>query len=927
MIRSNVCCHGALATALLVVVLFSGGCEKKAEDLGRLIAEAKQERDKGNHNVAIIHLKNVLQESPEHAEARYLLGITYNDVGDFASAEWALRKALELRYDQAKVIPALGKSLLMTGEFQKVLDEIRLDGGAGNQMQAEVLTLRAQASIGLDRSSEGRDLLEQALATRPEFVGALLIQAQLAASEKKPNEAAGLIERALASAPKSVEAWLMKGDLSQIMDDRNGATVAYQKVLELSPRNIPARLSIASLQIDSGNFDAARKQIEEIPDSPMAHYVEALIAFRQQNYPDARDEVLQVLAVAPDHLPSMLLAGAIEFALGWHREAQSYLERVMNRAPDNLHARRLLIASLAKSGQVQRALEVLEPGLRQFPEDGALTALAGEVYLQSNEFEKAAQFFEKAALLDPKSAGARTGLGLSRLASGETDHALADLEFASQLDFDKYQADILLVTSYLRQGNYDQALKGMQTLEKKQPDNPLTYNLKAAIYVGKKDTAAARKHLKHALDLQPVYVPAAANLAQLDLQEKNPRAARRRLETILEKDKDNVQALLTLAGLGPRIGAVPKEQIDWLERAHRANPASVQPPLMMARFYAQAGEVNKALEAAQQAQAINPENVDVLDALGAIQMAAGQKLQASVTYRKLATLQPNSPGALYRLATAQAINDEQAAAVSTLRKALSLKPGFIDAQVALADLEVRAGRFQEAMTIARQVQQQAPKSPLGFVLEGDVLMAEEKFSQAVEVYESANSIGKSGLLATKMHKAYAQAGRPDEAERQLALWLKQSPGDAAVRLYAAEASLKSGKYQNAIEHYERLLPKQPDNVMVLNNLAWAYQKVGDKRALATAEHAHRLEPDNAAITDTLGWMLVEQGNNTRGLELLQRAVAMAPQAHEIRYHLAQAWLKTGDTAKARSELERLLANDAKFPQQADAMHLLKQLKN
>jgi len=415
MIRSE-SCHkkvGALATALLIVVLSSGGCGEKAENPGRLIADAKQERDKGNHNAAIIHLKNLLQKSPEHAEARYLLGVTYNDTGNFTAAEKELRRALELQYDPAKVIPALGKSLLMTGAFQKVLDQVRLEGDASNPVQAEVLTLRALASIGLGRSREGRELLEQALARQPEFADALLGQARLAASEQKLDEAARLIDRALASAPKSTNAWLMKGELSRIMADPKGAIAAYQKVLELRPDSIPARVNIASLQIDGGNFDEARKQIAQmrknVPNSPMTHYMEGLIEFRQHNYPAARDAVQQVLKVAPDHMPSMLLAGAVEFALGSHGQAQSYLGRVINRAPDNLYARRLLIASLAKSGQVQRALEVLQPGLKQFPEDAVLMALAGEVYLQSNEFAKAAQFFEKAAKLDPKSAGARQG--------------------------------------------------------------------------------------------------------------------------------------------------------------------------------------------------------------------------------------------------------------------------------------------------------------------------------------------------------------------------------------------------------------------------------------------------------------------------------------------------------------------------------------
>ena len=185
MIRSKVFYrHGALVTALLIVVLSSGGCGKKAENLGRLIADAKQERDKGNNNAAIIHLKNLLQKSPEHAEARYLLGVTYNDTGDFASAEKELHRALDLQYDRAKVIPPLGKALLMTGQFQKVLDQVRLEGDPGNQVQAEVLTLRALASIGLGHGREAGELLEQALARQPEFADALLGQARLAASEK-----------------------------------------------------------------------------------------------------------------------------------------------------------------------------------------------------------------------------------------------------------------------------------------------------------------------------------------------------------------------------------------------------------------------------------------------------------------------------------------------------------------------------------------------------------------------------------------------------------------------------------------------------------------------------------------------------------------------------------------------------------------------
>jgi predicted Zn-dependent protease len=114
--------------------------------------------------------------------------------------------------------------------------------------------------------------------------------------------------------------------------------------------------------------------------------------------------------------------------------------------------------------------------------------------------------------------------------------------------------------------------------------------------------------------------------------------------------------------------------------------------------------------------------------------------------------------------------------------------------------------------------------------------------------------------------------------------------------------------------------------VVLNNLAWAYQQVKDKRALETAERAYKLNPDNAAVADTLGWILVEQGSATRAVELLQKAVAAAPKAPTIRYHLAQAWLKAGKKDKARDELEGLLSAGAQFPEQNEASDLLKQLR-
>lgn len=916
--------------ATIVTAAAISGCGSSI-DPGATLAKAQDYRAKGNHKAAIIEFKNVLQKDAGHVEARYLLGVTYHEGRDYRLAEQELRRAQELGYQASRVLPALARSLLALGAFQKVLDEVPNDERASAASQAEVLTLRARALAGLKQEDKSRELLGQALAKQPDFPDALLELARREAGALKLDQASSLVERVIGQSPRHVEAWLMKGEIARLRMDKGGLLFANDKVLEIDPDNSVALLNIASVRIAEEKIDEARELVARAraiaPMNVMATYTQALIEFRVRDFKAANDAILQVLKVAPDHLPSVLLAGAIQAELGWYGQAQAHLTTALAGAPDNLFARKLLISTLTRGGQTLRAVEVLQIGLKQAPDDAQLLSLAGELHLQSGEYGKAAEYFERSAKRNPQDALARSRLGLSRLASGETERAFADMESAVVIDATNSLPDRVLIVSHLRRGNYDQAMKAMASLEKKQPNHPATFNLKAAIYLGKKDTPNARKQFERALELQPTFLAAAKNLAQLDLQEKNPAAARNRLEGLLVKEPDNLSVLLALAELGPALGATQQEQVDWLGRARKANPQSVYPPLMLARLYGQAGEAKKALDLAQQVQANNPENPQFLELLGAAQLNVGQKDQALITFHKLVKLQPNSPAALFRLASAQAAAADERAAEDTLRQALALRPDFTDALVALVPLQLRTKRFAQAMVTARQIQKQNSKAPIGFVIEGDILMAEKQYVQAAKVYESALGMGRNSALLVRLHRAEVAAGRSQEADVRMAQWLKDAPDDAVLRFHAAESAIGRDDYKGAVAHYEWLLKRQPDNVLVLNNLAWAYARLKDARALETAERAHKLAPDDPSVADTLAVQLIEGTSYKRGIELLEKAAKAAPNVAEIRYHLAQGWAKSGDKNKAREELERALSLNDKFTGHAEARKLLVSLRN
>lgn len=147
----------------------------------------------------------------------------------------------------------------------------------------------------------------------------------------------------------------------------------------------------------------------------------------------------------------------------------------------------------------------------------------------------------------------------------------------------------------------------------------------------------------------------------------------------------------------------------------------------------------------------------------------------------------------------------------------------------------------------------------------------------------------------------------------------------SVRLMYASALIRSRDISAAIRENGKLLKSFPKNAVLLNDLAWLYGEMKDDRAIDFAQRAHKLSPDSAAITDTLGWLLVKKGETSKGLELLREAHAGAPAQHDIGYHLAAALSRSGDNSGALKLLKGILDTGKKFDAIADARKLYAKL--
>jgi tetratricopeptide (TPR) repeat protein len=210
------------------------------------------------------------------------------------------------------------------------------------------------------------------------------------------------------------------------------------------------------------------------------------------------------------------------------------------------------------------------------------------------------------------------------------------------------------------------------------------------------------------------------------------------------------------------------------------------------------------------------------------------------------------------------------------------------------------------------------------MLSGDVEFEAGNMSRAISKYEAAAASVWNREIVLRLFRVYRETSS-DRAAQILLSWLSDNPDDAVVRRTYGQYLESRGDTDSAIEQYEQLLKNSGDDPVILNNLAWQYAISGQDGAIELAEEAHRLAPENGSITDTLAWILFNEGELERALSLLERAVEQSPDDPEIQFHLATVLRSTGNATRAKSIVDELLESGVPFPSRERAKELAKSL--
>jgi Flp pilus assembly protein TadD len=256
--------------------------------------------------------------------------------------------------------------------------------------------------------------------------------------------------------------------------------------------------------------------------------------------------------------------------------------------------------------------------------------------------------------------------------------------------------------------------------------------------------------------------------------------------------------------------------------------------------------------------------------------AAAEAPELALTLSRTATfLAPEAAAPWLFTAELLAVQNRHDAALAAVARV----PADDALQADSAELRLRilsgSGRDEAAMAEASSLVAAQPQSVAGWSRLGDLLSAGNKHGDAAQAYGKALDLVRAG----------ARAPQPEWG-----LWLLKGG-----------ALTQAGEWAEGKAALEQAYKLAPEQAVVLNYLGYSQLERRENLVEATRliGEASKLQPDDAAITDSLGWAHYVRGDIPRAVELLERAARGQPADTAINEHLGDAYYSAGRRFEAR----------------------------
>jgi tetratricopeptide (TPR) repeat protein len=232
----------------------------------------------------------------------------------------------------------------------------------------------------------------------------------------------------------------------------------------------------------------------------------------------------------------------------------------------------------------------------------------------------------------------------------------------------------------------------------------------------------------------------------------------------------------------------------------------------------------------------------------------------------------------------------------------------------LGIIHLRQQHFGDAITALNQVVKMKPDMAPAWENLSLAYLQKKSYPDAIQTLKTALQKLPSATFRMRalLGLTMAEAGNDLDAVRALEESLQYIDTDTAmaVQVYSTLGISydRMGKTAECERSYDAALRYDPDNALVLNNLAYSLAE-RDKdlpRSLEMAKVAVEKEPGNGAYLDTIGWVYYKLGNYEEAKKWILKAVDAGRESPAVLEHAGDVFHKLGDKSNALKYWQKAL---------------------
>jgi tetratricopeptide (TPR) repeat protein len=619
------------------------------------------------------------------------------------------------------------------------------------------------------------------------------------------------------------------------------------------------------------------------------------------------------------------------------------------------------------SGDVSRAIDELKLRVSNDAQDASSRIqLARLVYQQTKDVDQALKYLKEAEAITSASMTLTAVKASILRAEGRTQEARQVLDgyVAGRNEFNAYWMRAVYLAE---DGELEGAERDYRKLTTFADKAVTAYVLLSSFYAGHGNPDKAVATLEEGLSAHPGDLTLTRTLMKMLFVRARAQDRQKALEilTALEQRLPQDPELMTIRAIQMATDSTAESlraARDKLENAIKLEPTALDAHLALIGVAMQQGDYAGARDYAVRALGSNPGNPALLSARGRVELAMGDRKTAVELARTVLGKDPNQVDALSVLAEAAIAGDDsglleesrtrlepvirrnsdnERLLILRSRVLVSLKEpqkaipelesycqgekgkGSLAAAVTLADLYRLSGEMDKSMRQIERAEQIDPNGQTAVHAKFLWLVSQnrqEELAHISSAYLSAKTQDPAILFAAASRLA---AFRPVELKKEgLKLFERAAaldPTSVNARVGLASTLYQTGDAERAKEIYQELLKQHPNDIRVLNDLAWVLQE-HDRSYDAALEMANKglsLAPDDLHLLDTRGTILASMADRLADARSdFRKLVELSPPDSDRKakalLQLGRVCAKLNDATEAGQRLQEAMTIDRKI---------------